>query len=45
MLKDQFDNPLSTTSESARNAYVKGIDLFLAADAGVEQAFFRGDRS
>lgn len=39
MLKDQFDNPLSTTSESARDAYVKGIDLFLAANAGVEQAF------
>jgi len=39
MLKDQFDNPLSTTSESARDAYIKGIDLFLAADAGVEQAF------
>jgi len=39
MLKDQFDNPLSTTSEPARDAYIKGIDLFLAADAGVEQAF------
>jgi hypothetical protein len=39
MLKDQFGNTLTTTSESARDAYIKGVDLFLAADAGVEQAF------
>lgn len=39
MLKDQFGNSLNTTSETARDAYVKGVDLFLAADAGVEQAF------
>ena len=39
MLKDQFGNTLTTTSESARDAYVKGIELFLAADAGVELAF------
>jgi tetratricopeptide (TPR) repeat protein len=39
MLKDNFGNTLTTTSESARDAYVKGVDLYLAANAGVEQAF------
>jgi thioredoxin-like negative regulator of GroEL len=39
MLKDQFGNNLTTTSKAARDAYVKGVDLYLAADAGVEQTF------
>ena len=41
MLKDQYDNPLSTASAAARDAYVAGVDLFLAAQPGVEAALGR----
>ena len=38
MLEDRYGNPLSTTSAAARDAYVRGIDLNLSANAGVEAA-------
>ena len=38
MLQDQYGNALSTTSTAARDAYVEGVDLFLAAQAGVDDA-------
>ena len=39
MLEDHFGNPVSTTSEAARDAYIEGVDLFLAATVGAEDAF------
>ncbi len=39
MLQDRYGNTLSTQSTAARDAYVDGVDRFLAADAGVEDAF------
>jgi tetratricopeptide (TPR) repeat protein len=39
MLTDRYDNPLSTTSAQARDAYVAGVDLLLSANAGAEEAF------
>lgn len=36
MLKDRYDNPLATSSEAARDAYVAGIDCLLSANAGTE---------
>ncbi len=41
MRRDRYDNPLSTQSDAARDAYVEGVDLFLAAQSGAEQAFHR----
>jgi hypothetical protein len=41
MLKDRYDNPLTTSSGVARDAYVDGVDRLLAADIGAEQAFQR----
>ncbi|MGI9352681.1 MAG: tetratricopeptide repeat protein [Rhizobiaceae bacterium] len=38
MLKDRYDNPLSTQSNAARDCYVKGVDLLIGGDAGVEAA-------
>lgn len=38
MLQDRYGNDLSTSSVAARDAYVEGIDRYLAADAGVEAA-------
>lgn len=38
-MKDQFDNDLSSNSQAAVDAYVRGIDLYLAADAGIDEAF------
>lgn len=35
MLNDRYDNALSTQSDTARDAYIDGLDRFLAADAGV----------
>ena len=34
MLKDRYDNPLTTTSQSARDAYIEGVDSILSANAG-----------
>lgn len=39
MLTDRYGSPLTTTSPKARDAYVAGVDRFLAASDGVEQAF------
>ena len=39
MLQDRYGNALSTSSEAARDAYVAGVDRFLAAQPGVEDAF------
>ncbi len=39
MLEDQYGNELSTSSQPARDAYVEAVDLFLAADGGIEEAF------
>lgn len=41
MLRDRYGLPLSTESGAARDAYVEGMDLFLAANAGSEEAFAR----
>lgn len=38
MLKDRYDNPVSTSSTAARDAYIRGVDLLIGADAGVEAA-------
>ena len=34
MLNDRYDNPLTTTSQSARDAYIEGVDSILSANAG-----------
>ena len=39
MLRDRYDNVLSTQSQAARDHYVDGLDRFLVARAGVEAAF------
>ena len=39
MRRDRYDNPLSTQSDAARDAYCEGVDLFLAAQAGADVAF------
>jgi len=37
-MKDRYENVLSTNSEVARDAYVSGLDRFLGAEPGVEDA-------
>lgn len=39
MLQDRYGNTLSTSSTAACDAYVDGIDRFLAAQSGPEEAF------
>lgn len=39
MLADRYGSPLTTVSQTARDAYVEGIDRFLGAIDGVEEAF------
>ncbi len=41
MLTDRYGLGLSTSSTAARDAYVEGVDLFLSANFGSEQAFGR----
>lgn len=41
MLDDRYGNPLSTTSQAARDAYVEGVDLFFSMQIGVEDALNR----
>lgn len=41
MLRDRYDNALTTASAAARDAYAAGMDRFLAADAGAADAFAR----
>lgn len=38
MLEDRYGNPISTRSAAARDAYILGIDRFLAAEADVQEA-------
>lgn len=40
-VKDRYDCTLSTASAAARDAYVLGLDRFLAAEPGVEEALGR----
>ena len=37
--QDRYGNPLTTTSQAAVDAYVRGVDLFLEAQAGADKAF------
>ena len=39
MLQDRYDNALTTSSSSARDSYVVGVDRLLGADAKIEDAF------
>ncbi|MBT3557324.1 MAG: tetratricopeptide repeat protein [Rhodospirillales bacterium] len=39
MLEDRYGNSLSTKSSAARDAYVDGVDRYLAAEQGTVQAF------
>ena len=39
MLTDRYDNPISTGSQAARDAYIDGVDRFLGAIAGADAAF------
>jgi tetratricopeptide (TPR) repeat protein len=41
VLTDRYDNPLTTTSEAARDAYVEGCDLVLTQWPGAVAAFDR----
>lgn len=41
MKRDQYDNAISTSSDRARDAYVEGLDLLLAGEAGITRAFRR----
>jgi tetratricopeptide (TPR) repeat protein len=39
MLKDRYDNTLTTASAAARDAYVQGVDALLSANVGAEEGF------
>ena len=39
MLEDRYGNVLTTTSAAARDAYIEGVDRFLASDGGADVAF------
>lgn len=41
MLTDRYDNPISTTSQAARDAYIDGVDRFLGAAPDAAVAFDR----
>lgn len=41
MLRDRYGNEVGTSSKSALDNYVEGVDLFLAAQAGADTAFER----
>ena len=41
MLNDRYGNALSTSSDTARDAYVEGVDLALAGNYGALEAFTR----
>ena len=40
-MEDRYGNSLTTTSGSARDAYVEGVDLMLGGNYGAEEAFQR----
>ena len=39
MLKDNYGNKLGTGSQSARDFYIDGVEGFLSARPGTEEAF------
>ena len=39
MHEDRYGNQLTTTSALARDAYIQGVDFFLSANFGAEEAF------
>lgn len=39
MLRDRYDNQLSTTSTAARDAYLAGVESLMAATPGMDTAF------
>ena len=39
MLKDRYGNPLSTTSQAARDAYQAGMDSLMSATVGMDTHF------
>jgi len=39
MLQDRYGNSLTTRSDAARDAYIDGVDLLIAANFGAEEAF------
>src|SRR5215475_16187967 len=39
VLEDRYGNALSTSSGTARDAYVVGVDKLLSAGTGIDQAF------
>ncbi len=41
MLKDRYDNSLSTSSQAARDAYIDGVDRLISAGPDAEEAFRR----
>ena len=41
MLKDRYGNDISTSSQTARDAYIEGVDCVLSANHGAEDAFER----
>ena len=41
MLRDRYDNPITTTSQAARDAYIEGVDCILSANHGGVDAFQR----
>jgi len=41
MLKDRYGNPLTTTSGTARDAYIEGVDGILSANEGADRALSR----
>ncbi len=41
MLQDRYGNGVSTGSPAARDAYVDGVDRFISADRGADDAFMR----
>ena len=44
MFKDRYGNKLATSSRDACDAYVRGVDCFLAADVDAEEAFLEALR-
>jgi len=45
MLEDFFGHPISTSNTQARDAYVHGVDLFLAANVGAEESLIEATQA
>ncbi len=41
MIRDRYENSLTTTSQAARNAYIEGVDRLISASMGAEESFQR----